>query len=257
MAEPLKPTLIRLQLEHTPSPNDPGNAPKFYQALGQLVIAWGRLEAHLLACILNILQTPATAGKRLPRSSAEHLKLWRDAFYESPALKPYERETADFADRMQELADFRNPIIHGHWEPFDHITPLSADVLNIKEAKETDTFDGEERHIIEIKRITVSTDRLIELAYEASKMNIELLRFSSLSAGSRRQMFIYFERDIDRTIVVTFFPIRKSCLPPPPNPRWSALQGFGDLRKRRPVRLPISSLNCFVIHIIAETTLHK
>jgi hypothetical protein len=177
MAEPLKPTLIRLQLEHTPSLNDPGNAPEFYQALGQLVIAWGRLEAHLLACILNILQTPATAGERLPQFSAEHLKLWRDAFCESPALKPYEREAADFADRMQELAALRNPIIHGHWEPFNHTTPLTAGVINIKQAKGTD--------IIEIKRIAVSTDRLLELAYEASKMNIELLRFSSILSVER------------------------------------------------------------------------
>jgi hypothetical protein len=166
MAEPPNPTLIRLQLELTPSPCDPENAPEFYQALGQLVIAWGRLEAHLLACILNILQTPATGGKRLPQSSAEHLKLWRDAFCESPSLKCYEKEAADFADRMQELADLRNPIIHGPWEPFNSTEPLTAGVVNIKQAKGTD--------VIEIKRITTCTEHIIEVAKEASKMNIDL-----------------------------------------------------------------------------------
>lgn len=180
MAEPLKPLLIRLQLDHTPSPNDPGNAPEFYQALGQLVVAWGRLEAHLLACIQDILQTPATAGQRLPQSSAEHLKLWRDAFCESPALKPYEKEAVDFADRMQELADFRNPIIHGHWEPFNHTIPLTSDVLNIKQSKGTDGV-----YIIEVKRIIVSTNHLIELAHKVSSMNIELLRFNSILSHER------------------------------------------------------------------------
>jgi hypothetical protein len=136
------------------------------------------LEAHLLACILNILQTPATAGERLPQSLAKHIKLWRDAFCNSRALKPYKKEATDFADRMQELANRRNPIIHGHWERFNHTTPLTADVFNIKQAK---------GNVIEIKRITASTDRLLELAHEASKMNIELLRFSSVLSAERGQ----------------------------------------------------------------------
>lgn len=53
------PAYIRLHLDHTPSPKDPEGASYFYQALGTFVMAWGRLEAHFLACLLDVIQTPA------------------------------------------------------------------------------------------------------------------------------------------------------------------------------------------------------
>lgn len=177
MADPIKPTLIRVQLDHTPSPNDPKNAPEFYQALGQLVVAWGRLEAHFLVCVLDILQTPATRGTRLPWLSGGQLKLWEDAFSNSPALKPYEKKALAFAKRMRDVGDARNAIIHAHWEPFYHTAPLTAGLLNIKQRKGAD--------ILEIKKSRISTDHILELAYEASKLNIELLEFRPVLSAER------------------------------------------------------------------------
>jgi hypothetical protein len=50
-AMPYTPWLFRIQLEHTPSLNDPKGSRDFYEALGVLVVAWGRLEGHFLACV--------------------------------------------------------------------------------------------------------------------------------------------------------------------------------------------------------------
>jgi hypothetical protein len=177
MADTLKPSLIPVRMDHTPSPDDPEDAPKFYQALGQLVVAWGRLEFHFLTCVLDILQTPNTRGPKLPQFSAEHVKLWKDAFRISLVLKPYENEAIDFADRMSAVSDDRNRIIHAHWEPFSRTEPLTAEMLNIKQRKGTD--------ILEIKRSRTSTNRVLELVREASNLNIELLKFRPLLKAER------------------------------------------------------------------------
>ena len=72
MSEIPEPAYIRLQLEHTPSPNDPEGAPRFYQALGTFVMAWGRLEGHFLSCLLDMIQTPALGlPQRFPHNSVE------------------------------------------------------------------------------------------------------------------------------------------------------------------------------------------
>ena len=37
--------LLRITIEHTPSPTDPEGADEIYKALGIMIVAWGRLEA--------------------------------------------------------------------------------------------------------------------------------------------------------------------------------------------------------------------
>ena len=82
MPEPPKPWLFTLQLEHTPSPLDPEGAPQFYQALGTMIVAWGRLETHFLACIMAILAAEATKdlSQKLPMTQYEREEIWKDFF---------------------------------------------------------------------------------------------------------------------------------------------------------------------------------
>jgi hypothetical protein len=79
---PDTPWLFRIQLEHTPSLNDPKGSRDFYEALGLLVVAWGRLEGHFLACVLAILATPATQalGKKMPLAWDKRKMIWSKAF---------------------------------------------------------------------------------------------------------------------------------------------------------------------------------
>jgi hypothetical protein len=82
MPELPKPWLFRLYLEHTPSPLDPEGAPVFYQALGTLIVAWGRLETHFLACIMAILATKETKdlAQKLPMARDEREKFGKMRF---------------------------------------------------------------------------------------------------------------------------------------------------------------------------------
>lgn len=180
MPEPSKPLLFRRYLEHTPSPNDPKGASDFYQALGILVMAFGRLEAHFLVCILNILQTPATSGlsKKLPQNWSEYAEIWKDAFHTSSALKPYEKEALDFLAKMQGVADDRNRIFHSHWEGFNQGQPLSANTVSIKHVK--GTVNG-----VAIRQTAITLNQLIEIAQETSRLNIELQGLSAILATER------------------------------------------------------------------------
>lgn len=60
-------------------------------------------------------------------------------------------------------------IIHGHWEPFNRTPVVSANVVSLKKKGKAE---------FEIHRFSIDTDILLELAREASEMNIELYKFT-------------------------------------------------------------------------------
>jgi hypothetical protein len=183
MAEPpdTKPTLFRLALHHTPSPVDPEGAAELYQAIGTLIVAWGRLETHFLACIIAILQIPSTKGlsRKLPNAWDEWTKIWKDAFRISPDLKPYETTALQFLDEMQNVAELRNVIVHGLWEEFSAGPPVSAQVIRIKRRK--DLPGG-----LEFFKSDPLTPRLVRSATQkASDLNIGLQTLSSILTALR------------------------------------------------------------------------
>jgi hypothetical protein len=128
---PYTPWLFRIQLEHTPSLNDPKGSRDFYEALGVLVVAWGRLEGHFLACVLAILATPATQalGRKIPMAWDERKRIWSEAFRLSPSLQSYKAEADTFLLELEQVQDDRNMLIHGLWEPFGYTDPVSADLV--------------------------------------------------------------------------------------------------------------------------------
>jgi hypothetical protein len=119
MEETPKPWLFRLQLEHTPSPNDPEGAAEFYQAIGTMIVAFGRLEMHFLACVLSILATEPTSelSQKLPMAWNERERIWTDAFRLAPALRTHETAALSFLEELKVVADDRNILVHGMWEP--------------------------------------------------------------------------------------------------------------------------------------------
>jgi hypothetical protein len=177
MTDSPQPIVIRYQLEHTPSPNDPEDAPRFYQALGIFVMAWGRLEAHFLACILDMIQTPRLQlSQKFPHNS-DYIKIWDDAFTKLP-LRDHQTEALEFSIRLSLLGDKRSKIIHGHWEPFNRppVSVLSADVVTLRRKSKTE---------FKIHRFSVNTDFLLDLAREASEMNMQLYKFKQIVSAVR------------------------------------------------------------------------
>jgi hypothetical protein len=183
MAEPpdIKPTLFRLALHHTPSPADPEGAAEFYQAIGTLIVAWGRLETHFLTCIIAILQIPSLKGlsRKLPNAWDERAKIWKDAFRISTDLKPYEATAMQFLEEMQNVADLRNIIVHGLWEEFSAGPPVSAQVIRIKRRK--DVPGGVEF----FRSVPLTQDLVRSATQKASDLNIWLQTLSSILIALR------------------------------------------------------------------------
>jgi hypothetical protein len=71
-------TLLQITAHSTPHQSDPPNASDFYSMLGMLLVAWGRLEAHVIGNLLTILNFPEmTNSGPLPLVWKERLKLWK------------------------------------------------------------------------------------------------------------------------------------------------------------------------------------
>jgi hypothetical protein len=178
---PDTPWRFRIQLEHTPSFNDPKGSRDFYEALGLLVVAWGRLEGHFLACILAILATPATQalGKKMPMAWDERKRIWSEAFDLSTSLQPYKAEADTFLLEIEQVQDDRNRLIHGLWEPFGHTDPVSADLIVLRHEKGTPNG-------VSHWRGTISTTHILEVAREADRLNIALQKLSGIISAEQR-----------------------------------------------------------------------
>jgi hypothetical protein len=177
---PDTPWRFRIQLEHTPSFNDPKGSRDFYEALGLLVVAWGRLDGHFLACVLAILATPATQalGEKMPMAWDERKKIWSKAFSLSTSLQPYKAEAHTFLLELEQVQDDRNRLIHGLWEPFRYTDPVSADLIVLRHEK--GTSNG-----VSHWRGTMSTTNIIEVARKADRLNIALQKLSGILSAER------------------------------------------------------------------------
>ena len=177
---PHMPWVFRIQLEHTPSLNDPKGSQDFYEALGVLVVAWGRLEGHFLACVLALLATPApqALGKKIPMAWDERKRIWSEAFGLSSSLQPYKAEADTFLLELEQVQDDRNMLIHGLWEPFRYTDPVSADLIVLRH--ERGTSNG-----VSHWRGTISTMHILDVAREADRLNIALQRLSCILTAER------------------------------------------------------------------------
>jgi Na+-driven multidrug efflux pump len=94
----LKPRLLPISPQMTPSQDDPPDADKFYWALGVANVAWGRLEGQFLTCLMLIIQiaNDKHIGTKLPMKFKPQADLWKDAFEHIPSLKPFKRAAAAF-----------------------------------------------------------------------------------------------------------------------------------------------------------------
>jgi len=183
MEEPHKPWLFRIQLEHTPSLNDPIGAQQFYEALGALVVAWGRLENHFLGCIMAILATDATKdlSQKLPMAWTEREKIWKDAFCLSDDLRSHKQTALVFFAEMHAVAKARNKLIHGLWEPFNPATPPMPVSIGLMVLSHITGTKNGVRHW----RGNVTTSQVIRIYQTADRLNIELQELSGILSARR------------------------------------------------------------------------
>ena len=173
-AIPLGPFLLRINIEHTPSPRDPKGADEYYKALGILLVAWGRLEGHFVACLLTLLAMPEgkTLGeKNLPMKWDSRAAMWGKAFDTLPILQQFKEAASVLLKEIQEVALDRHAIVHALWEPFNPDDPPTIGIVSIKRKK--GTTNG-----LDIQRASISRDMIKEIGEKANRLNLALIPLS-------------------------------------------------------------------------------
>jgi hypothetical protein len=165
--------MLRITIEQTPSPNDPEGTDEFYKALGILVVAWGRLEGHFVACLLMLLNLPGgkELSERLPMQFDERAKVWRQAFETMTPLQSFKDGALLALAEIKGVATDRNAVVHALWEKFDPREPLSIGILTIKHKNKT-------KNGLETRRRTVTTAMLKEVGEKANRLNLALTPLS-------------------------------------------------------------------------------
>ncbi|HEY5279037.1 MAG TPA: hypothetical protein VIJ67_04725 [Pseudolabrys sp.] len=180
--EPPEPFLLRVNVEPTPSLNDPRGVDEFYKALGILMIAWGRLEGHFVVCLLTILAAPGghLLGRNVPLQWSERAKMWRKAFDTLAPLQGMRPSASEFLTEIEDLAVDRNAIVHALWEPFDPGHPPSVGIVSIK--KKIGVVDG-----LDIKRASITLATIRNIGSRMNELNLRLMDFSRFLTDWRRK----------------------------------------------------------------------
>ncbi|OPH82496.1 hypothetical protein [Nitrobacter vulgaris] len=102
---PAEPFLFRLNVEHTPSSNDPEGADEFYRAIGIMVVSWGSLEGHFVASLLTMMTiAPSELGVKLPMNWKARAAIWRKAFDVVSDFSMYRASAFHFLEKMESVA---------------------------------------------------------------------------------------------------------------------------------------------------------
>jgi hypothetical protein len=182
-ADKPKPGMLRITIEHTPSPTDPEGADEFYKALGILIVAWGRLEGHFVACLLMLLNLPGgeELSERLPMQLDERATVWRKAFETMAPLQPFKENALKLLAEIKDVASDRHIIVHALWEKFEPTEPLSIGTLTIKHKNKT-------KNGLETRRNTITIAMLKEVGEKANRLNLTLTPLSQFLTWYRSEL---------------------------------------------------------------------
>jgi hypothetical protein len=170
-----QPTQLRITAHATPHQSDPPDAHEFYVVLGKFIVAWGRLEGHIIGAFLRILNLPEAAQfqQPVPLAWEKRLDLWKRAFKTVPALQPHKDRAIAFMQNMRDEAQNRNVAAHAIWDEFvSESAEVTIDARTIQPKKHHQGV------IVTDYRISVSMLRE-DLAI-ANRLNVEFLEFTDL-----------------------------------------------------------------------------
>jgi hypothetical protein len=175
-----EPAFVRIAAHGTPHHSDPPNAHEFYGLLGMLIVAWGRLEGHVIGNLLTIMNLPEVAPSGpLPLAWDRRFELWKRAFSNVPALKPHKDRAITFMESITKEATDRNFIAHAIWDEFvDGATEPTIDARAIRPKRKTP-------HMIDVIDQPVSLSMLRQALAVANQLNFGMNEFTRLLGSLR------------------------------------------------------------------------
>jgi hypothetical protein len=152
------PNLVSLLIQAgtTPFQNDPSYAAEFYDAVGRVVLLWGKLEQSLDFLIVTALNIHAQTSPRRPFviPLGRKLDLLKTLYSDCKELTPLERDVHSVAEGVRELGNQRHLIVHSNWLGFDDGPPPKLRMRHV----------GHKKGVVTISNVTPSMEDLSRLA---------------------------------------------------------------------------------------------
>jgi hypothetical protein len=110
---------------------DPPGAKSFYQAIGRVLVQWGRLENNIDLALRMIMHLPdgetirSKKGTTSAQQFSEKIDLWKKAFETIQSLQPVRDEAIAIIEGAKALQEYRRTLVHSFWGDFDPGPPLS------------------------------------------------------------------------------------------------------------------------------------
>ena len=170
MVESDKTTTVRLAVHSTPFAGDTPFAPAFYEAIGRVVVLWGRFETNFDGDLLMYTNIARRYGieRQMQFSLARKTKLLRQLFRDVPVFQPYLSDIRRLACDIDDASKDRNLLLHSHVGAF---RAGDAPVLELENHRhEADQFI--------ISKASVTLADLESLASIIDNLNTRLIPFS-------------------------------------------------------------------------------
>jgi len=168
-------TILTITAHSTPDNSDPPDAHKFYEALGMLSVAWGRLEGHAVGNVLTLLNVLGRGCEKFALFPwDELLKLWNEGFSSVPLLKVHETRATAFIQSVKDAATDRNFAAHAIWEEFDPHAPEPT--MTARWIKKKRGISG----MIEVDDRRITLSMVTSALAESNRLNLEMAEYSQL-----------------------------------------------------------------------------
>jgi hypothetical protein len=105
---------VTFDVASLPFDKDPPHAPQFYEALGRLVVLWGRFEHHLETSLRTLIAVAKTHGieQEMYASFGRNAKAFRELYRDVPPLAHQYKDADALMTRAEDTGEERNRLIH-------------------------------------------------------------------------------------------------------------------------------------------------
>ncbi|MCC8937427.1 hypothetical protein H8A99_13330 [Bradyrhizobium sp. Arg68] len=167
--DPNDPNKIIIDVRSEPFGKDPPFAAGFYDAIGRLVVTWGKFEHHLDTILHTLVEVAAQHGisEKVPHAFQKKADVFRRIYQDCPPLAPLK----DWADTLMSEAELlgkdRNRIIHSTVNNWGKGDPPTIQLKSYEFQKKQWS----------LREINATKEDIAKLADKADQLNTRLLGY--------------------------------------------------------------------------------
>lgn len=167
--DPNDPSKVIFSVRSEPFGKDPPFAAGFYDAIGRLVVTWGKFEHHLETILHALVDVAAQHGisEKVPLAFKTKADVFRRIYRDCPPLAPLKGWADTLMSDAEALGKDRNRIIHSTVNGWGEGDPPTIQLKSYE-------FQKKQWSITEIE---ATQDYIAKLADKADHLNTRLLSY--------------------------------------------------------------------------------